>query len=89
MGEDREPRRVELMRGRRRAPAGNTVGLLDEHDRQAGVVRSACRGHEVTRRDAAARAVTEYKRGARIVDRLHLRARRPVRCLDLHHVGSL
>ena len=60
----RDPGRVELVRRRRRAPAGDAVGLLDERDAEAERQRRARRRDQVAGVDAAAGAVTEHERAA-------------------------
>ena len=83
MADDRQPRRVELVRGRRRASARDAIGLLDERDGEAGRRARVGGRDEVACLDAAARAVAEGEQpdgsdGLAEVDR-----RRPVRRLDL------
>jgi hypothetical protein len=63
-GEHRQPRRVELAGGRWRAPAGDPVRLLDEHDVEAGVYGSGSRRDQVRCADPAARAVAEDEASA-------------------------
>ena len=63
--DDRDPRRVELLRRSRRAPPGDAVGLLDERDADAARERDAGRGDEVGRMHAASGAVAEHERRSR------------------------
>ena len=83
MLDDGCPRRVELVCGGLRAAARHAVGLLDERDAHVHFERRLRRRHEVARRDAAARAVAEHERRARVLGRVQVRERRPVRRLDL------
>jgi hypothetical protein len=87
--DDCQPRCVELVRWRGRAATGDSIGLLDERNRHARGIRSACRGDEVARSDTAARSVAEHERAARPVDRLQVRAGGAVRCRDLDDDRSL
>ena len=80
---DRHPRDVELACGRGRASARNAVRLLDEHDRRSdGFSRARC-CEQVRCSHAPAGAVAENQRGPCVVVRLHVRARRAVRRLDV------
>src|SRR5689334_10267731 len=88
MLDDRDPRRVELVGGRRRSPAGDAIRLLDERDGDADRPRGLCRRGEVGRTDAAARAVTEHESAARLVDWMQMDARRTMRSLDLASHGA-
>src|SRR5436190_10209968 len=83
--DDRGPGGVELVRGCRRAPACDAVGLLDEGDRDALGECRVSRRDEVARDDPSPGPVPEHERRARVGDRRHLSARRAVRCLDLYH----
>ena len=82
MVEDRDPRCVELMRGRGRAASGDAVRLLDERNGEALFERDVLRRDEIWRRDASARAVPEHERAARRLRVVQVHARRSVRCLD-------
>ena len=60
-------------------PPGDAVRLLDERDREAERARGVGGGHEVTRGDAAARAVAQNEDAARICNRVEMDARGTVR----------
>ena len=81
---DGDPGRVELRRRRGRAAAGDAVRLLDERDREPLLERDGGRGGKVARADAAARAVTEHERRARVDGSLQVDAREPRRRLDVY-----
>ena len=77
------------MGGRRRAPAGDHVGLLDERDREAGGAGHGGDGLEVPRLDAAGGAVAEHERAARrALGGMDVRPGGAVRRRDLDH-GAL
>jgi hypothetical protein len=80
----REPRGVEMVRGRGGAAAGHRVGLLDERDREAKLARRAGDRLEVARRDPAPGAVAQHERRPRlpVARRVEVRAGGPVRRLD-------
>ena len=63
--DDGRPGGVEPRRGRRRAPAGDAVGLLDERDGHPGGLRGRRRGDQVAGGDAAAGAVAEHEQRPR------------------------
>jgi hypothetical protein len=81
--EDREPRRVELMRRSGGAASGEAIRLLDEGYRDAERDRLVGRGDEVARVDATARTVAEHERGARLVHATQVRPREAAGRLDL------
>jgi DivIVA domain-containing protein len=81
--DDGDPVGVELRRRGGGTPAGDAVGLLDQGDgdpRRAGGFR---RGNEIGCLDAPTGTVAEDERSKRFVGRVEVRARRPVRRLDL------
>ena len=80
---DREPGRVQLGRGRRRAPAGDAVGLLDERDRDVLLQRDLGCDRQVGSGDAASGTVTEHERGPRLGRSMQMHACRAVWSLDL------
>ena len=76
------------MRRSRRAPAGDTVGLLDERDAdplRAGDVRHR---HEIFRSDTARRSVTEHERGSRLSGGMQVGLRLTVRSVHFEHYSS-
>ncbi len=85
MREHRDPGGVELARGRRRAPAGDPVGLLDERDAEPLGLRHLGGRHQVARADATAGAVAEHDRADGAADLGHVRPGRAVRGVDLDH----
>src|SRR5215218_1028492 len=81
--DDRDPRRVELVRGRRRLAARHAVGLLDERDTDPRLVRDPARGDEVRRGHPAAGAVPEHQQRPRAGYRVLVHPGRPVRRVDV------
>ena len=80
------------MGGRRSAPPGHAVGLLDERDAEALRERDLGDRHEVGRGHPSAGAVAEHQRGHRLVGRMQVGAGGAVRRVDLdrrHLAGSL
>jgi hypothetical protein len=88
MLDDGDPRRVELMSGRRRSATGDAVGLLDERNGDVCGKRDVLRRDEVARSHPSPGPVTEHERGARVVGRVHVRARQTVGGLDLDDAHS-
>jgi hypothetical protein len=81
--DDRGPHRIELVRRRRAAPAGDTVGLLDEGNAERRGPSGLRRRDEVGRADATARAVPENQRSPRPIDRVEVDVRYAVWRLEL------
>jgi catechol 2,3-dioxygenase-like lactoylglutathione lyase family enzyme len=77
--------------GRGRPAARDAVGLLDERDRDPEAVRDLRGQHEVGRAGAAAGAVAEHERAARVAGLVQVRPRGAVRGVELEHArnGSL
>jgi hypothetical protein len=78
---------VELRCRGRRAPVRNTVGLLDERDREAGLLRGSRRGHEIRCAYSAPGAVTEDEGAARVLRQPQMCTRGAVECCDLANLG--
>jgi hypothetical protein len=72
-----------MARRRGRAAPGDPVRLLDERHGAADRRRGAAGGHQIARGHPAAGAVPEHERRARVVVRLDMSPRRPVRGGDL------
>ena len=83
-----DPGGVEQMRRRRGPAPRHTVWLLDERDRHAQLERDLGRQYEIRRADAAACAVAEDERAARVHGRVHVRPRGAVRGVELEHDGN-
>jgi SMI1 / KNR4 family (SUKH-1) len=89
--DDRDPGSVQLRREGRRAPTRDAVGLLDQGDgdpfREGGLPRR----HEIRCLDASSGPVTENESRAWLVRVVQVRARRPVRGVELadRHVSIL
>ena len=86
--DDRVPGGVELVCRRRRAPAGDSVGLLDQRDAELLGLRHLAGRDQVARGHATAGAVAKHDRAGGAPDLGHVRPRRPVRCFDLNGAGS-
>jgi hypothetical protein len=82
--DDGLPGAVELRGGRRRAAAGDEIGLLDERDGHVARERRLGGGLEVGRVDRAAGAVAEDQRGLWVRRLVERRPGRAVRCVDVH-----
>ncbi len=68
-----------------RPAARDPVGLLDERDRAPEAVRDVRSEHEIGRADAAARAVAEDERAARVAGGMQVRPRGAVQGVELEH----
>lgn len=85
VGDDHEPRGIELAGRGRAAATSHQVGLFHQGDANALVVRgSRCRD-EVRGADAPAGSVAEDERAAWIIDGVQMRSRSPMWRLDLDH----
>ena len=76
------PGGVELMCGRRRAAAGDAVGLLDERDADAYCARGLRHSDQIRSRHPSTGSVTENEPGDRLVGRVQVHVRPPVLRLD-------
>jgi hypothetical protein len=77
------PRGVELVRGPGTAPPGDTVGLLDQRDREPLRKRRLRDGDKVSRVDASACAVPEDEARARLPGETQGGPREAVRGVEL------
>jgi hypothetical protein len=80
--------RVQAGRGSRRAPAGDSVGLLDPGDAPAGRDQRSADREQVRRLDPAAGAVAENDQPERVVDRIEMSPRRTDGRLDVENPGQ-
>jgi sulfur-carrier protein len=77
------PGGVELAGRGGRAPAGDPVRLLDEHDTEALLASGVSSGHQVRGAHPATGAVAEHECTGRVVGKLELRSRRTVGGFDV------
>jgi hypothetical protein len=82
LGDDGLPRRVEMRRGRGRAPARDAIRLLDERNRDVDRKCHGSRREEILRRNASSRSVAEHEYALRTLDIMDVRVRRAVRGID-------
>jgi len=87
--DDRGPHRIELVRRRRAAPAGDTIGLLDEGNAESSGARGLRRRDEVGRADATGRAVPKNHCSPRPIDRVEVDARYAVWRVELEDRPTL
>jgi len=86
---DRGPRGVQRWRTRWSAAAGDAVGLLDEQDGEAGGVPGVGDCDKVVGIGAAAGAVTEYQRPARLRDWVQVHGGGPLGGVDADRAGGV